>query len=542
MRSKGKKERGKAPTRKNWRNGVVLVALAGLTLSSCDLEDRSRKTYEARNEEAVKTLERLEPKAKPLESLTVDHNPWFGATSVPIENGDPLPSQFSTSNGVVLTFERPLNLREVAAMLQAATGIRVYVEADGNKAADSSDITFLPPDGVTVSGGRIVWQGALHDLLDQISNRFDARWRYDEGVLALSDRITKTFMLHALAGNLEVGSGLQSDNSDSASLPTINFTRKSTLEIWTEIKDAISGIVGDKGSVSYSPSTGTITVSGNPSSVGKVENYLREQNKMRLRRIAVAIKVLAIETSNTDNVTVQLGAIFQRALRGKPFELQSVDGGLTAGILRSVPEVDSVTGLTGGTAVGSQVTPTADTITSILQASEEIDKVSVTQSGAVVTLSDIPAPLQIGRVISYLQRVSTTSSNGEVSTSLEPGEVSTGLTMNVLPRVIEKDKVLLSLSIGIKDAQQPFQTFTAGGVSIQLPEVKTTGFMQNAVLSQGETLVLAGFEKNQDGYSRNGPQLHFLGGDETLDKAHEVSVLLISAEILPEDPMTVIGQ
>lgn len=520
---------------------ATLLTLASVSLMSCGLEDRGRKAYEGRNEEAVKSLERLEPVSKPMESLTVDHRPWFGAKSIPIENGEPLPSQFSSSDGIVLTFEKPLTLRETAAMLQSATGIRVYTETGGGKNGDS-DVVFVPPDGIEVSGGRVVWQGALHDLLDQIASAFDAQWRYDAGSITLSDRITKTFMLHALAGNLEVGSGLQSDNTDSASLPTINFTRKSTLEIWAEIKDAISGIMGDKGSVSYSPSTGTITVSGYPSYVGKVEDYLREQNKMRLRRIAIAVKVLALETSDSNAVTVQLSSIFKRALKGKPFELKSVDGGLTAGILRSMPDVDSVTGLTGEDITGTAVTPTTDTITSILQASEEIDKVSVVQSGAVVTLSDIPAPLQIGRVISYLQRVSTTSSNGEVSTSLEPGEISTGLTMNVLPRVIEKDKVLLSLSIGIKDAQQPFQTFSAGGVSIQLPEVKTTGFMQNAVLSQGETLVLAGFEKNQDGYSRNGPPIHFLGGTESLEKGREVSVLLISSEILPEDPMTVIGQ
>lgn len=521
--------------------GFLLLAIgAALGLTSCGLEERGRRTYAARDAEAIQSLKKIEPAAKPLQALTVDHRPWFGSTSVPIENGDPLPPQYSASDGIVLTFEKPLGLREIAAMIQSATGIRVYAESGA--AGTEGGILFVPPDGVEVSGGRIVWQGALSDLLDQIASAFDAQWRYEGGAITLSDRITKTFMLHALAGNLEVGSGLQSDTEDSASLPSINFSRKSTLEIWEEIKEAITGILGDRGSVSFSPSTGTITVTGYPSYVGKIEDYLREQNRMRLRRIAIAIKVLALETSDVESVTVRLSAILKRALEGKPFELKSVDGGLTAGILRSMPNVDSVTGLSGGDITGTAVAPTTDTITSILEASEEIDKVSVVQAGAVVTLSDIPAPLQIGRVISYLQRVSTTSSNGEVSTSLEPGEVSTGLTMNVLPRVIEKDKVLLSLSIGIKDAQQPFQTYSAGGVSIQLPEVKTTGFMQNAVLSQGETLVLAGFEKNQDGYSRDGPPGGFLGGTQSLDRGREVSVLLISTEILPEDPLTVIGQ
>lgn len=523
---------------------MSLAALlsAALLLASCGLEEKNRKIHTARVDEAVQSLEKIEPAAKPVNSLTVDHRPWFGSTSVPILNGEPLPAQFAGNDGVVLTFERPLALREIAAMIQSATGVRVYAETSAETEKGGGGPTFVPPDGIEVSGGRVVWQGALNDLLDQVASAFDAQWRYENGAIVLSDRITKTFMLHALAGNLEVGSGLQSDTSDSTALPSINFTRKSTLEIWTEIKDAITGIIGDRGSVSFSPSTGTITVTGYPSYVGRIEDYLREQNRMRLRRIAIAVKVLSIESSDSTAVSLKLSSIFERALRDKPFELKSVDGGLTAGILRSLPQIDSVTGLSGSDITGTPVTPTSDTITSILQASEEIDRVSVVQSGAVVTLSDIPAPLQIGRVISYLQRVSTTSSNGEVSTSLEPGEISTGLTMNVLPRVIEKDRVLLSLSVGIKEAQQPFQTFSAGGVSIQLPEVQTTGFMQNAVLSQGETLVLAGFEKNEDGYSRDGPPGRILGGDENLDKGREMSVLLISTEILPEDPFTVIGR
>lgn len=526
--------------------GVCLLVFL-LGVSSCSLDTQIHEKIAADQKEVAQSLRKLEPTTEKPTALTVDDRPWYGSSAVFIQNGDALPARFNGSDGVVLTFERPLSLREVGILLQSATGIRVYAESNG--ATDNSKAppkAFVPAEGVEVAGGRIVWQGPLSNLLDQVADTFDARWTYDGSAITISDGITRTFMLHALAGDLSLGSEMKSETGgDAQALPTIKYSRQTTLEIWGEIKEAVDGILGGRGTVSYSPSTGTITVNGPPSSVGRIESYLREQNRLRMRRIAVAVKVLSLQTSDVNSVTFNLSGIIERAIRGKPFELKTVDGGLTAGILRTLPAVDSVTGFTAPDIAdgATTVTPNADTLTTILEASEEIDKVSVTQSGAIVTLSDIPAPLQIGQVISYLQRVSTTTDEGDVSVSLEPGQITTGLTMNVLPRVIEKDRVLLSLSIGIKEAQQPFKTFSASGVSIQLPEVNATGFMQNAVLSTGETLILAGFEKNQNGYGHDGPPGGpFMGGTRSLERSRDVTVLLISAEILPEEPLTVLGE
>lgn len=528
-----------------WVSCLALFLLA--SLSGCSLDHEIHRKIETDQKQTVQALRALEPTAEKPTSLMVDERPWYGSSAIFIQNGETLPARLNGSDGVVLTFERPLTLREVGVLLQSATGIRVYAENTRDEGdSRAAPRVFIPAEGVEVAGGRIVWQGPLSDLLDQVADSFDARWTYDGTAITISDGITRTFMLHALAGDLSLGSEMKSESGgDAQTLPTIKYSRQTTLEIWGEIKEAVDGVLGDRGTASYSPSTGTITVSGPPSAVGRVEEYLREQNRLRMRRVAVAVKVLALGTSDVNSVTFNLSGIIERAIRGKPFTLKTVDGGLTAGILRSLPAVDSVTGLTAPDIAdgATTVTPDSDTLTSMLEASEEIDKVSVTQSGAIVTLSDIPAPLQIGQVISYLQRVSTTTDNGDVSVSLEPGQITTGLTMNVLPRVIEKDRVLLSLSIGIKEAQQPFQTFSASGVSIQLPEVSTTGFMQNAVLSTGETLVLAGFEKNQNGYGHEGPPGGpFMGGTRSLERTRDVTVLLISAEILPEEPLTVLGE
>ncbi len=535
------------PTPRRFLLAVCLSAsaLLGGCLNAAEVNDRVMQDQTT----ADKALKALEPKPFKRESLVVDERPWYGASAVPIDNGQPFPPLLIQSDGVVMTFERPVTLSEVARMIQAATGIRVSGAHAVNTVSQSpgggstgAEKTFIPPDGVEVTGGRVVWQGSLPSLLDQVADYFDAEWTYNGTVITLHSEVTKTFMLHALADSIGFNSSIENASSEGGgALPEVKIDSTATLEIWKEIQATVNSMIGTSGRATYSPSTGTVTVTGTPTVVSRTEQYLREQNRLRLRRVAVAVKVLSVTTSDDNELGFNLSGILERAIDGKPFSFSAVGDGLSAGILRAMPLIDPVTGLPSTAATA--VTPTSDTATAIFNASEDIQRVSLSNSGAIVTLSDIPAPLQIGRTIAYLKRVSSSStSDSGSSVSLEPGEVSLGLTMNVLPRVIQRDRVLLRLAIGITDASTPFRAFTAGDLSVELPEIATTGFLQNAVLAEGETLVLAGFEKNQNSVRDQGvPGGLLTGGTRNMTKSREATVLLISAEVLPEEPLTVIG-
>lgn len=530
---------------------IIFSMLLSLGLSGC--MDPSVVNDRVMTDQATanRALQSIEPAAQIRKPLVVDKRPWYGARSVPLQNGMALPSRFLNPDGLVVTFERPMSLRETARMIQAATGIRTVVSSSLGDQNPRALGTFIPVDGIEVTGGRVVWKGSLSDMLEQLTDNFDADWNYDGRTLTISDEVTRTFMLHALADTIDLQSNIENAISDRSALPEVGTSSQATLEIWNDIEDTVDAIVDDRGRATYSPTTGTITVTGAASAIRKVEEYLREQNRMRLRRVAVAVKVLNVETTDNNTLAFNLSGLINRAIDGKPFQFTSVTDGLTAGILRQLPAVDTSTGLpvfdqTSGlpTSVAGtgQTATSTDEIASLFQASEEIERVSLSNSGAIVTLSDIPAPLQIGRTVAYLERVSS-SSGDDGNVSLEPGEVNLGLTMNVLPRVIQQDKVLLRLAVGITDAQTPFQQITVSGLTIELPEIATTGFLQNAVLSEGETLVLAGFEKDQSSLNDQGtPGGLFTGGQRIVGRNREVTVLLITAEVLPEEPLTVLGR
>lgn len=523
------------------RIAFVLVLIAGFGLASCAEKKIVEEKVASSTYEADRALQAISPKSAVAQPLMIDSRPYYGSAAIPITNGSPLPAQFEQSNSIVMTFARPVTMPELMRMVQAVTGMRAAA-AGSTTTSDAAGpeggpATFIPSDGEQVAGGRVVWQGRLSDLLNQAADVFGADWTYDGTSIEFSQAITRTFMLHALASELSVKGTVKSGSSgdSSSNLPEVEVAQSSSMKVWEEIKEAVGTIMGDGGKAAFSPSTGTITVTGSPDVVRRVESYLNQQNSLRLRRVAVAVKVISVTASNNLDLSADLTGIIKNAFDEAALRtVGEASSGIAIGILKQP---------LGETDVADIAT---DRLVTELRANKGIDRAAVTHSGAIVTLSDQPAPLQVGRQISYLKRTSSTSGDSGGSVSLEPGTINTGLMMTILPRIVEQNRILMRISVAITDAQQPFATFGSGSgdtaVSIQLPEVETTGFLQNAVMTSGETLVLAGFEKNLNSSSEDGtPGTWLLGGSNETNRSREMTVLMLTSEILPEEPITVIG-
>jgi len=527
---------------------MALALLISVTvLSACTDEKQARDGYEKITMEADQALTKAEPRRMVRPALIVDEKPWYGHQAVRMRNGDPLPVDFTQPNSVVMTFERGLTLNEFARQIQISTGLRVVVTAEDRKEGSGETVqaqTFLPFDGVEVTGGRVLWQGSLDSLLNQVSDQYDVEWSFVNNVVRLTSQVTRTFMMHALAGEVTTTGSVETGSSGEAgNLPSQNVDTTVTLALWDEIEEAVENILSSRGNATFSPATGTITVSGAPSSVREVEDYLRYQNRMRLRRVAVTVRVLSVQQTETNNVDFNLEAVVKRGLDNQPFFFDAGTAGVSTGVVRAFPadltrvEIDGDTTITDATDDGLN-----DSVSAVIDALARENRVGIVHTGTVVTLSDQPAPLQVARQRTYVARVSAAATTDSSSTSLEPGTVEEGLTMNVLPRVIEQDRVLLRLGVGITQVRE-IADFVAGDLTVQLPDLDTTGFLQNIVLSGGETLVMSGFERNDSTVERAGvgdPNNIFLGGTRGNERNRSVSVLLITADILPEDPFNVL--
>lgn len=526
---------------------IIVMASLIFSLGACSEYEQVNKKVEKSEREADQAFDRLMPKQQVRSPLVVDQRPWYGSSAVPILNGQPLPAAYQRNNAIVMTFSQAVGLNRISQMIQSVTGIRVQVgqsvRSDNANARRLEGTRFIPVDAEEVTGGRFVWQGRLSDLLNQVADTFNADWSYDGRVIRFNHEITRTYMLHALATSLGSSGSIESGASDDTALPDLEMTSETALEIWGEIEDAVENIIGSMGDASFSPSTGTITVTGTPEAVRRVEQYLERQNKMRLRRVSIGVRVLNVTLANNFNLNFNFQNILSEALSNSTgLTLESV-GSDGLGVLIRRNDASAP----GGGLIASA---TEDNFLNSLQLSEQIERISIVHSGAVVTLSDQPAPLQVGRQIAYLERVSSTAGDAGGQVSLEPGTINEGLTMVALPRIVDRDRILLRVNIAITDAQEPFATFGQGGANggddalvIQLPEVETTGFLQNAVLRSGEMMVLAGFERNQDSLNDQGaPGGLWTGGERATNRSRNLAVLILTAQILPEEPMSILGR
>ena len=530
------------PNRKFLIMAFSMAFTAGLVTGCSEI----KKTNEAIDQsmgEATAGLQQLQPKGKISQELAIDNSPYYGSIARPISKGDALPSQFEQDGAIVMTFARPVTMEEFTRMIQSVTGLRANTATSAASAsaagAAAGEATFMPADGEQVSGGRVVWQGRLSDLLDQASDVFRADWRYDGRQITFANQVTRTFMLHALAGELSMTGSVASGGATGSNVPQVNLSTTSGLKIWDDIRDAVATIMGSDGTAAYSQSTGTITVTASPDIVRRVENYLNQQNSMRLRRVAIAVKVLEVRTNDAQTLEHDLTGVIRKAF-GET-SLRSV-GTSTAGLALGILKDPDASSSTNPNNANDLVDIDDDRLISQLRLNKSVEDVSTVHSGALMTLSDQPAPLQVGRQVTYVARTSSTTGDTS-SVSIEPGTVDDGLMMTVLPRIVDQNKILMRVSVAIA-ALQPIQTFGTAPNQIQLPEINTTGFLQNAVMTSGETLVLAGFERGSDSTTNDGAPgvLRVLGGRNNTSREHTVTILMLTSEILPEEPMTVIGE
>jgi type IVB pilus formation R64 PilN family outer membrane protein len=529
---------------------VLASFICILALNGCAPRDAAIAQTEATMLKAKTAREAIMPKLEAASPLTEEDAPWFGDTSISAQAGEALPEALENGESIVITFERPLTLEQLAMRLQAVTNMRVTVETGGAAmdavmAADGmppqmagrqqEGKTFVPADGQEVTGGRIVWQGKLSNLLDQVADRFDAEWQYSHNSIRISQQIVRTYMLHALAGSTDVGGSVKTGSGGGdTGLPQQSVDSTSKLALWDEIQKTIDTIIAGRARASYSPATGTITLAGYPSAVKAAEEYLQLQNKLRLRRVAIEAQVLSVLLNKQYENNVDLDVVVREAFNNQPFVFSSgqpsgTDPGrtVTTGLLRQIP---------AGLGTDGSVQLVINALSAVA------NRVTVEYTGSLVTLSDQPAPLQVATKRSYVARVTGTQGQTTSSTTLEPGTIDIGLSMNILPRVIEADRIMLRIALGITDLVQ-LREFTSGESSIQLPEVDSTGFLQNAVLQSGETLVLAGFERKgaNDTEQGTGHESNWLlGGGKSYGQRREVRVLLIKATLLPEEPVSVL--
>ncbi|WP_295460786.1 PilN family type IVB pilus formation outer membrane protein [uncultured Pseudomonas sp.] len=564
-----------------------LSALAtALLLSSCSLHRIDESAQRAENDAAMAgqytAMLRNQQQMPKRETVVFSDKPWVSTQPVLAKHGMPStldcelsyrPSgsvgiteiaQFITSqcNVAVLVSPDALNPGLLASN---ATSVSNGPAAIGNPAPDSlagllpagvvtdpatmgamTGSAYRPADmfsyGANSQVNGLRYSGKASGLLDEATARLGLSWRYSpvERAIRISYFETRVFDVwsfgdkQVIASTVKSGMATASGTSgstaggsstsagvsgDSGSNQSTTVTLESSIlqDIQNNVKAMLS--VSPAGRMYLAPSTGTLTVTDRPEVISRIEAYLNSTNRSITQQVLFNVKVFEVTLTDSDQLGLNWAAVYKSLNTKWGLSLSNTVSGIS----------------TSATTASVGIVNTADSAwagsNAIVQALAEQGRVSNVRSPSVTTLNLQPAPLQIGNVQGYLASSQTTSTASVGSTtSLTPGTITSGFNMTLLPRVLDRDELLLMVSINMS-SKPTFQTFTSNGSSVQLPDYDAKSLSPKVKLRSGQTLILSGFEELNEDARKTGvgdPGFFGLGGSRTRTSGHSILVVLIT--------------
>jgi hypothetical protein len=467
------------------------------------------------------------------------------------------------------------------------------VAAPPGLAGNASNVAggVIRPVASTRMAMRVDFEGRLSQFLNQVSAHFGTGWEYIGGEIRVFRNQTKTFTVQALPSSIQLTSALTADNStgsaggggggggggQGATANSMSNQRVNTsmnIQIWDDITRSVQSIVDNQGRVNASVSTGTITVTAPPSIMSRVQEYLNGMNEYLGKQVTVGITVLSVELNDGDNNVVDVGGLLNQAGRfgialGTPSGVASGTAAIATLASNAVEVVQSngatplLSGISqnplassanAGGGVGFNVANPGSRwngTNAIVQALSTRGRVSVRTTTSVTTLNGVPAPVQVANTRGYVQSVavSDAAATGGVGnttrTTIQTSTLTTGFSSSILPRIdADSSSVLLQYSINLSElvgSVNGFDTFTSpdNRASVQLPNVNSRNFVQQARVPNGATLVLTGFEQNSNRADRTGsfgdPTFLGLGGRQVGQRGRTAIVILMTPTVVTQE-------
>lgn len=471
-------------------------------------------------------------------------------THIPVSVTSDAEQDFSSSGGSYSASDLPPP--------PAASGGQSRSDTDSSQSRSSarSETRVSNASNETWSGigNWLQYQGTREGLFQTLATRFGVWQRWTNGQIEFYRTLTKTWPIPAFSGDttsdasivaytgggsgsgsgssgMGMGGGSMmsggtsgggmsgSGESSGQSSGMASIIAHSKTNRWQTIQKTANVIAGDARVVA-DEGLGTVSVTGTPDQIARVEDWVQGLRDDMLKQVAVEVHVYTVKISHESNygfsptlsfaphggllgVTSTPAAIPQLQTSDTPFSFG-------ASIL------DTGKG-TGGLFSGSKV---------VVQALQQLGNVTEQYDRSVVTTNNQTAPFQNGINTTYLANSSSVlATNSGSSNSLSPGVVMSGFMGSVTPKIVDS-RILLHLNF-LLQTLQTITTISSGGSSIQAPKTSSTSLDDTVALQNNSTLVLSGYVDDATSRKRNGvgSALDWVlggGGDATLEKTHVV--------------------
>jgi hypothetical protein len=319
------------------------------------------------------------------------------------------------------------------------------------------------------------YSGPFAELLDSLANQAQLNWSFENDRIVFRRVVTQFIPVRALPagfkGSRTFSLGAGGNNS--------SLTTEFADELWEGLGKTIPLMLSASGQVQLDAKLGIATVRDAIPNVQEVERYIQQIHSQYMRQISIHVEVVQVDLSTEAQAGIDWANITSNNERFRSSGPAFLSGSSDAGVV----------GIFRGS--NSQF---------LLKNLERYGRVSTMYSTVVNTMHRQSVPLSVSNSRTYVRSITagTVSGTGTVSgPTLTAADINTGFSLNLLPVILDSNRILLETAIGISSMRELANFSTGSGfgqTSVQQPDVDSFLNVQRVGLAMGETLVLLGYE------------------------------------------------
>ncbi|MDO8728626.1 MAG: hypothetical protein Q7K26_01895 [bacterium] len=378
-------------------------------------------------------------------------------------------------------------------------------------------------------------EAPLSQILDMVSVRLGIHWKYTEATNSIRfyRLVTKSWKIpvspaaNSYSTILEGGTAQSTNANAATSKPGTSPISSSSngLNDLFSIRDSVDTLLTKSGSLSASLATGTITLTDTSEVVEAVDTMIKGEIKTLSQVVFLRLKTVQVTTKDNGESAVDIGAIVNKALKGIPDLTLSLSGPASL--------VSSNSGSLGFNIMSGESKGTMAVIKSL----QEVGDVQTSTEIPLSTRNRHAIYYNVRNAYSYVASTTpaTATSGGTGGTpGITTAQDTVGLKLMLYPNVTSNGTVMLTVSLD-QSVLQSKETFSSGAgsniQSVQLPNVNGEGSTQEVPIRNGQTVVLAGFDRVTNQYDKRtlGDGIPYLaGGSMTAGRTRTTTLVLAS--------------
>ncbi len=332
------------------------------------------------------------------------------------------------------------------------------------------------------------------------------------------------------------GSGSSSGGGSSGvggSVPQASFEVSGRLASGSvdKLQSLLQAMAGPGSMVNIESTTGLVSVTGDAGGLSRVSGFLRHYVRVADTRVEIHAAILQVQL----NGDLQWGINWQRVIKDAS---HTVSLGITGASVQLGPS-----GLSASATGQSpfNLSYTGQNVSAVINALRSVTQVRVLSQPSLLAQNGTPATLYSGKSIPFIGSVQTSVSglSGTPSTGASVSYASDGLSLSMVPDVLSKDLVSVSLIPSITRVES-FRTFDISGTKLTGPVQDVRQAFLQVLVRSGRTAIIGASRVRQRSEGESGvpgisriPILGLAFKGLGRNNAQSQLVILLRARVLP---------